>query len=146
MKRMIVVAALMLWAVVGNAVAGCPGVGDPAHITDIEAVLNGNLVCGQAGSDKWQEEHRTDGVLWERAKGPSDPVDPSHQVGTWGVTNNNSTDAQVCYYYSGGQSYCFALYDNGGGNYSFCNGGTEAATGNVMSIPAPADNACGFYP
>lgn len=137
MRRIIIASTLLLGGIMGESMADCSS----TRVEDLSTLLNNKLVCGNeaGGSDQWQEEHRTGGVLWEVAKGADDPADPSHQAGSWSVSGNNTADAKVSYTYSSGSSYTFSVHENTGGSYSFCNGGAEAATATII---ASAD--CGF--
>ena len=147
MKQIVIAGFLSLAIIGGEAMAGCT----TGRVADINAVVNNKLVCGQqtGGSDQYQEEHnapslaRTRGTLYERGKGNA--IEPRKMVGNWRIENNGQPNSTICYDYAGGSSFCFALYDNSGGNYSFCNGTTEVATGTFIAIPGPGVNACGFY-
>jgi hypothetical protein len=152
MIRIIFLCFLLLGATLGDAIGECPAegrIGDSPN--ELKDVIKNKLVCGTAitGNDKWQEEHRPNGDLWERAKGPEDPVDPSHLVGTWhienrGGTTGNERDDWVCYEYSGGDTFCFRLYEIGEDKYSFCDeSGNPVATA-VFYNRSAADGICGF--
>ena len=103
--------------------------------TALSDLLSGKTVCGQSvpPGERYQEVHlgTGSGTLREYAKGPTDPVDPSHDVGNWSVNTDAST---VTYDYDGGSSYTFTVHDNGG-SYSFCLGTSERATGIVQTAP-----------
>ena len=144
MKRIILLSVLLLGAVVSNATAQCPG----DRINELLDFLEGKLVCGTAvppGSDRWQEEHRSGGILFERAKGPGHPVDHSREVGEWYIEDRNGsgTDDVVCYKYNGGDPFCFRLYGNASG-FTYCDGSNAIATGKIVDpIPDASDvNAC----
>jgi len=123
----------------GSALAqgSCSGdrIGEPADTTTLENTLEGNLVCGSeiGGSDTWQEVHESDGDLFEIAQGPNDPVDPSHVVGTWGIQAGTDGNDEVCYTY-GSQTFCFRLYANNGGTYTYCTTGNQpVATATIIN-------------
>ncbi|HEC16061.1 MAG TPA: hypothetical protein ENI99_05755 [Sedimenticola sp.] len=129
MKRIVIVGMLLLGWGMGDAVAGCGA----TQITDLQPKLSGQLIDGSAGSNRWQEVHCANGDLWELAKGPSDPIDPTHKVGTWYVESGGT---RVCYAYPSG-TYCFTVHSADNTNYSFCNGGSEAATGTLTAYDCP---------
>jgi len=151
MMRIVFLSFLLLGVALGNAIGACQGprIGDQPNELE-RFIANNRLACGTAtsGNDKWQEEHRADGVLFERAKGPNDPIDPSHQVGTWAIENrvpadNSPADDFICYSYSGGSRYCFRLYgqSNTPESISFCDAaGNEVATVAFRNL----NNTCGF--
>ena len=87
----------------------------------LNTLIIGNTVCATRGADKWQEQHRTGGQLWDYKRGPSHPIDPSKQVGTWSIASNNVTHA-----YTGGPSFTYSVH--GSGPYSFCTGSTEVVS------------------
>lgn len=105
-----------------NAMAACsaPYMNGPAATT----LLSGNTVCSPANcnatSCNWQEQHRTNGELWDYKKG-ADPVDPTSKEGTWSVASTG----KVTHSYTGGSSYIYDVKNNGSGSYSFCGGPAE---------------------
>ena len=123
-------------SITGESKATCDDTNWVNPTSTLSTLLLGNTVCGKevGGTDQWQEEHRSGsgGELWERAKGPSDPVDPSHRVGTWTLDGTNGRPT-VRYDYTGGSSYTFSVHSNGGDNYSFCDGSTEVATATIIT-------------
>ena len=127
MKAPVMMIAAILAAASGSALAVCSGTA--LNASQLTTLLNGNTVCGVAGSDRWQEEHRTNGDLWDYKKGPGDAVDPEEKVGTWNVIIGAGHDAGLINYaYLGGGNYSYVVYDNGGGAYSFCGPSTVEAT------------------
>ena len=48
----------------------------------LDTLVIGNTVCAVKGGERWQEQHRGGGQLWDYKMGSSDPVDPTAQVGT----------------------------------------------------------------
>lgn len=107
----------------GGVMAACapPYLNGPAATT----LLNGNTACSPANCNAagctWQEQHRTNGELWDYKKG-SDPVDPTSKEGTWSIA---STGKVTHSYSGGGGSYTYDVKSNGSGSYSFCGGPAE---------------------
>lgn len=118
----------------GPASAACE-VNTRVNGNALRTLVEGQTVCGIAGSDKWQEEHKANGELWDYKKGPNDPIDPQKQVGTWSISSN-----AITYTYGPNVSYSFTVHDEGSGTYSFCNGGSPVVTG--ASFQSSPD--CGF--
>jgi hypothetical protein len=138
-------AALVLFAAGHASAQSCAGdrVGGPGDPSGaLSAFLLGKVVCGSevGGTDRWQEEHRSGGVLFERARGPGDPVDPSREVGQW-TTQGPAGDEQVCYTYGTSGPYCFAVIENTSPNYTYCNGTTAVATAAIRSASEPCPGA-----
>lgn len=88
------------------------------------ALIPGKTVCAKLGTEQWQEQHITGGVLVDYKKGPSDPVDPSVPVGTWGIASDIVT------YTYGSTSYGYTVHAEGGAFYTFC-----GVTGGAPVIP-----------
>jgi hypothetical protein len=107
----------------------------------LRALMEDTIACGHQvwGDDQWQEEHRANGDLVERARGPNHPIDPSRRVGRW-RTQDTGIGQQVCYRY-GSQEYCFAVHDNGDGTYTFCD---EAGSPVAVAEILPLRQSCGF--
>ena len=127
MKTLPMIFFTILAAASGSALAVCSG--SALNASQLTTLLSGNTVCGVAGTDRWQEEHRTNGDLWDFKKGAGDAVDPEEKVGTWSVISGAGHDAGlVNYAYLGGGKYSYVVYDNGGGAYSFCGPSTVEAT------------------
>ena len=107
MRRIITVSLLSLACVTGEAMAICTNNSMVNPVNTLNTLLSNKTVCGTDGTDKWQEEHRSNGALWEYAKGPNDPVDPSHQVGMWTLEENGQPGngrPSVRYIYNGGSA------------------------------------------
>jgi hypothetical protein len=140
--RMLVGCAML--AIAGQAAAVCTNqtrltiTGGANEIVD---QLSGNTVCGTGlnanAGDRWQEWHQAGGTLTEYARGPSDPVDPTHDVGTWSTSGMGNTSV-VTYSYNGGGTYSFSVHVDGAGTTFFCSGGTEVAE----AILIPGQGAC----
>ena len=152
MKPFTPIILCVLFSFVGQVTAQC----NTGRITQgLANTLAGNTVCGtgagpQNTGDHWQEFHDGQGnnsPLIEWARG-TDPIDPTRQVGTWAAPNGNSTTSTVTYNYTGGDTYIFAVYNNGNGTYSFCDGvgasggGTEQAIARLQS----GQGACTSFP
>lgn len=85
--------------------------------TALSNLITNSTVCANLGDDKWQEQHRSGGELWDYKLGPTDPIDPTKKVGTWSILTRSN---QVQYNYSSG-SYAYAVRGpDAGGKYSFC--------------------------
>lgn len=119
--------SLMVLAVSNEAVAADPcgtqfAKRDSAQISRL---LSNNTVCT---SDS-QEQHLSNGELWDYKKGPSDLIDPTSKVGTWSVSND-----QVQYNY-GDVAYKNDVYtDNLGSKPNVCfYNGTTAVSGTIIN-------------
>jgi putative hemolysin len=113
MKRLIITSIVLFAGISGGAMAACD-VKSRVTGSALITLISNQTVCATRGGDKWQEQHRSGGQLWDYKKGPSDQVDPSEQVGTWSIASNN-----VTYTYTGGSSFTYSVH-NDGGAYSFC--------------------------
>ena len=114
----------------------------------LEGILNGRLACGEeiGGTDQWQEEHRPGGELFELARGPNHPVDPSRVVGTWSAepeTSDPDGPELVCYNYSG-QEFCFGLYGDIDGEVTYCTVEGVAVATATLESGASGPDPCGF--
>lgn len=94
----------------------------------IETLLAGKTVC-IPGSGGWesQEIHGGDGTLSDYKKGPTDKVDPTTIIGSWGRSGN-----QVQYSYSGGSSFSYDVYHNNG---AICFVGSTTVEGSLQNGP-----------
>jgi len=126
MKRLLLASIVALAGFTGVAIAQTGGCATNTRVTGsaLTNLVSGNTVCATRGADRWQEQHRTGGQLWDFKKGPSDPIDPTVQVGTWSIAANSIT-----YSYTGGPSFTYSVH--GSGPYSFCTApnGTEVVSG-----------------
>ena len=118
--------ALGSLALSGQVVAACDG---PSSMnqTHLANAFAGNTVCATRGTDSWQEFHQAGGALIDWKRGPNDKVDPSKEVGTWSIQGTGD-NARMEYNYGSGGTYSYQVYNNGGGSYSFCNGGELPVT------------------
>lgn len=148
MNRINVCVGCVLFALGGQVAAQC-STGRVTGGNTLRTFLQNKTVCGTGvganAGQQWQEWHQGAGfaasTLTEYAKGPSDPVDPTHDVGTWLATGG--TNSLVTYTYTGSATaYTWALFNDGGGNYSYCTapGGTVVATATFLTGQA----SCGF--
>lgn len=131
MKRLMVTSLVLLAGISGVAMADCNS-NTKVTGSKLDDLIIGNTVCATRGAEKWQEQHRAGGALWDYKKGPSDKVDPTKQVGTWSIAANN-----VTYSYTGGASYTYSVH--GSGPYSFCTGGAEIVSGATF---LPGESSC----
>ncbi len=131
MKRYVLPGLMALVLVSMEASAQCtPG----TRNNNLQNILPGNTVCATRASDKWQEQHRgsgTSGALWDFKKGPSDPIDPSRQVGTWSIGGPGNRQVTYTYTAFGSPvSHTFEVHGPTGGPYNFCGvGGAQNVLG-----------------
>lgn len=94
--------ASILIALPGSVQAQCCGTGwtqvNSTGSNNINALLAGKTVCAVLGSDRWQEYHNPNGTLRDYKKGPTDPVDPSADVGIWSSINSGA-NSKIRYTY-----------------------------------------------
>lgn len=133
MKRLMVTSIALLVGIAGESMADCSS-NTKVTGSQLNTLIIGNTVCATRGADKWQEQHRAGGALWDYKKGPTDKVDPTKQVGTWSIAANN-----VTYSYTGGSSYTYSVHGPAGGPYSFCSGGAEVVSGAIF---LPGNASC----
>jgi len=144
MNKVTILMGCLGFAWAGQAAAQCTANTRLNSASDIEAHLQDMTVCGTgvgaSAGDQWQEWHQTSsgGTLTEYAKGTGDPVDPTHDVGTWS-TSGAGSNAVVTYVYDGGDSYSFNVHVDGSTTY-FCNDTTEVANAFLLS----GQQSCGF--
>ena len=142
MKRSVIVAALALAGISGQAGADCSTglILNASYLRD--TVLGNHTVCGVPGpaytgspDDRWQEEHHPGGALWDYKLGPGNPVDPRELVGQWAVIGFGFTTA-VRYDYLDGSSFTYRVYENppNSGQLSFCTGAGEVVTATTTGI------------
>lgn len=144
MKAYLAASLLLITGFAANAHAQCV----TQKVTNPSSVVANKLVCAHKGTPanpgaRWSELHQRSGTLTEWARGAGDPVDPSHDVGSWSV--NRSTGV-LTYAYTGDGSYSYQLFDDGGGKYSLCtaqNGTVEATIKKVVANPS-GNNPCGW--
>jgi hypothetical protein len=129
--RAILTSFLLLAAVSGNVLADCSqrtqivNQDRGGERNNLRQELRGKTICATKNGERWQEDHRAGGQLWDYKKGPRDKMDPSAQVGTW-ETNGFGADTKVIYNYgSAGGTFSYTVHKNGGDSYSFCGDGGE---------------------
>ena len=99
------IAVLALFGIAGNAVAQagpCGGFGGVKTAADIQTLLAGKYACVH---NQWNELHSggASGTLTDFKKGPSDPVNPSEQVGTYTITaGSGASYDRIQYNYGSG--------------------------------------------
>jgi hypothetical protein len=123
--RLALAAGCLVFAIGGQAQTPCQQSDRIGSVVNLTKRLEDRTVCATrvnaANGDHWQEWHQADGTLTEYAKGPDDPVDPTHDVGSWTVTGTDAGHhAVVNYKYTDGSSFTFRVYRNGPGRISFC--------------------------
>lgn len=72
----------------------------------LQRILSNKTVCASLGAERWKEFHNSSGTLFDYKRGPSDPVDPTKQVGNWSASGTE-TSAQVTYNYGSGGIYSY---------------------------------------
>lgn len=121
MNRVIAASVLLCAGVMVDANAGCK----KNQVTDLQTFLLNKHVCAVRGSDVWRERHDPLDKLFDIKMGPTDPVDPSKEVGTWKVTGSGASNA-VAYTYNvpGAVSFTYKVYETGKKTslYDFCDG------------------------
>ena len=134
-------------------VKGVTAVGEVVADPQLTTLLKGKTVCdANATYDSCakhpernpciikmgiQEQHRSDGQLWDYKMGPSDAKDPTVLVGDWSITGSDE-DTVVNYAYPpGGTPAAYKVFDAGAGTgtYYFCSGTTIVATATITSAP-----------
>ena len=146
------------------AATQCSSLGTRLSASEITSVFQNQLVCAQkmgaiSGHDRWAEEHRASGELWEQGKGSTSKIHPPTKVGSWKAVEltkgkgkgevKSPVEDLVQYDYSGGSSFTWSVFEkNVGGTktYTFCDSTetTVIATA-VVKTPNPnSTNACGF--
>jgi hypothetical protein len=145
MKRMTIISAMLILGVWSEAYSGCA---DPStQVTDVSTTLEGKLACSYKGNqdnpnERWSEQHRSGGNLWEWKRGVDHKIDPSKQIGTWAI--DDSADTVTYQYGDPGSPYTYTLWDNADDSYSLCSDSSEERT-IVKLIDNPSgDNPCGW--
>ena len=147
MKRAIVIGTMLVLASATGASADCTNNHQTGNFTTL---ISGTLICGRPGSgyagnanDRWQEQHRADGTIWDHKLGVGNPVDPETQVGTWSV--NQSAHQYTATYPSG--SFTYDLYQISGTTYSFCIGSSEQVRATIGATGTGIAGAgCSSFP
>ena len=151
----ILTAASMGLAILPFTVHAQDCTGTPLTPTQINTLLEGNLLCGRPGSgftgntaDRWQEEHLTSGALFDYKRGPAHPVDPREKVGTWFV-GGSRTAPTVTHAYGPNTAYSWRIFGQAtntpGAVYSFCN--PTSAVQQVRAFVITSTTGCnGVFP
>jgi hypothetical protein len=125
-----VIVGLLAASSVGSVWAqasACPcGGGSRLNQTQLAAALASRTACAVIGNDRWQELHSgaanaSTGPLLELGNKAG-----GETVGTWIINGTGVPDTTVTYSYTGGNSYTYAVCEEGTGNdpttksYHFC--------------------------
>jgi hypothetical protein len=148
MKLPLVVSTLALAAASPLLLAvDCPG--SQVTGTDLDTFLDNQLICAYKfdaapsnASRRWSEEHRNGGDLWEYARGATDTVDGSKDVGSWSVASD-----VISYTYDGDGTYQRQVYLDGS-TYYFCTNATTPQQDAIVffksALPASGPNPCAW--
>jgi len=138
MKKKIIAGALLLTnAVFGESIADCTN-NRVSGGNNLRNLLSGNRICVQNAEGGWesQEEHMSNGQLFDYKLGEGHKVDPRKLLGTWSASNG--ANAVVTYVYTAFGSVTtgpYAVYltsgtrGQNGSTYDFCDGGQVVASG-----------------
>ena len=122
------------------AQASCDGSGGYVELSgaQIRSLVNTSIVCYPAVPPYTNQEAHAGGIITDYKQGPTDPVDPSVQVGTYTVPIGPT--AQITYSYTGGGTYAYTVWGistSGPGSYDFCGGSPSPLTVRVVSGSGP---------
>ncbi|MBM4296935.1 MAG: hypothetical protein FJ143_04270 [Deltaproteobacteria bacterium] len=168
MKRLFFLCLFLLVSMTGLNIAGaatpCSSLGTRLSAAEITNAFKDQLICAQkmgaiSGNDRWSEEHRASGELWEQGRGTTSKIHPPTKVGAWKAVEvtkgkgkgevKSPVEDLVRYDYSGGSSFSWSVYEknvSGTKTYTFCDS-TETKVIATATIKAPnpsSTNACGF--
>lgn len=120
----------------------------------LQGLLTGSLVCGRpvAGgytgdlADRWQEQHRTGGQLFDFKRGVGHPMDPEKLVGSYSF-GGTGTSSVVTHTY-GSSSFSWRVFLQAAPNtYSFCNAaGQEVVRAIVTANAGISGSGCATFP
>jgi len=163
MRRFLLISLFLMAAIgSGEAIAAttCSALGSRLAASEITGRFQDQLVCAEkmgalTGNDRWAEEHRSSGELWEQGKGTTSKIHPPTKVGTWKsvegtkVKGKSANDDVVRYDYSGGSSFNWSVFEKnvaGTKTYTFCTSNeTKVIANATVKTPNPSStNACGF--
>jgi len=107
-----------------NVIADCSW----PEVANASSTLSGNTVCvGAVGAWEAQEQHHTNGELWDYKHGPTSLNDPTDIVGGWSASSTSSS-VTYTYPFGGSTSYTYTLHHNalpsGNTDYTFCSTST----------------------
>jgi hypothetical protein len=160
MTPRILAAALLFAGFAGEATANCTTDTIINGTNTLRDLINGSLICGRPGAnytgstnDRWQEQHRADGSLWDHKLGVGNPVDPESQVGRWSATGGSTATYTASYgpppSFNGGPSFTYQVRQIAGSSptaYSFCIGASEQVRGTITAGAGTAGNGCATFP
>ena len=156
MKRALFAGVFFLGNVAGPAVASCSfSNANPTYAlltqSGIETLLGQSMACYPTAAPYENQEYHTGttgsstGNIIDYKKGPTDPVDPSKQIGSYSIAavGGRPYYGTITYTYTGSPPSTFTYTVWGptapGGNlYDFCIGATPLAGGPVRIAPAGA--------
>lgn len=157
MKLLAPTLLLTLTAMAVPAVSHAACTGNRLNQTQLAAVLSGNTVCGRPGpgypggaSDRWQEQHRAAGQLWDFKLG-TNTMDPTKQVGSWAISGQGANATIVHTYPSGGSAvFNWRVYGPntnvpGTSVYAFCTD-TAAPVEHVTAHVRTGQVGCTSFP
>jgi hypothetical protein len=120
---------------------------DPQVGGNLTDLISGSLICGRPGAaypgaatDRWQEQHRAGGLIFDYKRGVGNPIDPESQVGTYTTTNGSNATYTATY---DALSYPYQLRLISGNTYSFCIGAAEHVRGNIIANGGVSGGNCG---
>jgi hypothetical protein len=143
MKLVKIASSVMMTALAGQAMAACPTPQTGQFLLDdaqISLVVTGKYACAAQSVDRrWNELHSGGRVIDYKA-GPTDPVDPSEDVGSYAIAPG--TPATITYNYGTGGSYTYCVIglngNTGDGTYGFYNvSSSDAFRVRISSSSAP---------
>ena len=146
------------------AATHCSSLGTRLTASEITTAFQGQLICAQkmgaiSANDRWSEEHRASGELWEQGKGTTSKIHPPTKVGSWKAVEltkgkgkgevKSPVEDLVQYDYSGGSSFTWSVFKSTGAGtatYTFCDQNeTKVIATAIVKSPNPGStNACGF--
>jgi hypothetical protein len=98
--------------------------------SQVQTLLSGTTACYPTAAPYQNQEYLSGNTLWDFKKGPTDPVDPSTNIGTVSI----NSDGTVTYVYGGGPTYQYSIWGtatSGPGTYDFC---SSASAGIVVRV------------
>ena len=170
MKASLVAAiAILTTSASGLRAQDCTGNPAASNASQLQSLLNNTLVCAYKSdadpsdaNQRWSEEHRTGGDLWEFGPGSNSTIQPPGDVGSWGTSTSGTTGEPVVDYdYGTGGSYSYQLREYPTPSptmYVFCTDdvaspqpvafvdGVRFNSGSLLSLPSDASvsNPCSW--
>jgi len=149
---------LSLAALTAPATSNAACTGTALTQGELTTLLAGKTVCGRPGpsypgnpSDRWQEEHRGSGQLWDYKMGPGHAVDPTKQVGDWAIGSAGNAGT-ITHRYPAGGATVFTWQVFGPSNatpgsvYAFCTVASTPAGHAVAFVQTGAAGCAGNFP